>query len=399
MWNFNKLLGISSYEIINFRQDKKCIFVQLKPRRKTANCSSCGKPTHTVKACGKERSVLHGTIIGKIVYLFFKRRRFFCNSCGKIFSEDHPVLKIRSRATQIHKKEVVFNLSDRSFASGSKRFNVSYHTQRRWLKELIEQEVLNFTEEKQDNTPFVLGIDEVSFAGREMVTTIGNITRKKLKGVLRSRRKDELKKCLKSISPKVKPLIKEVVIDMCELYRRAVKESLPQASIVVDHFHVIQDANKRIDQQRLILQEIYGKKIPRYILTKNREDLKGQQIHYLAEIIKKYPELEMYYRIKERIRDMYKAKTKEEAEDQIRTIILSLKSSDDGSLFLWGNTLSRWKLNILNYFDNRSTNGYMEGMHNKMKLIKRISFGFRNKEVFIHKVMLSVLISVLFLPH
>jgi len=92
---------------------------------------------------------------------------------------------------------------------------------------------------------------------------------------------------------------------------------------------------------------------------------------------------------------MYKEKTKEEAEKQLRLIISTLTSTDDGELISWGRTLSRWSEYILNYWNNKSTNGFMEGMHNKMKLIKRISFGFKNKKVFIYKVMLSVLITTL----
>lgn len=88
-----------------------------------------------------------------------------------------------------------------------------------------------------------------------MVTTIGNITKHRLKGVLSSKRKDELKKVLRSLSPKIKSLISEVVIDMSNLYLKAVKEVLPKAEIVVDHFHLIQDANRRIDEERRLLQD------------------------------------------------------------------------------------------------------------------------------------------------
>lgn len=112
-----------------------------------------------------------------------------------------------------------------------------------------------------------------------------------------------------------------------------------------------------------------------------------------------YPEIHMFYLTKERLRDMYKAESKEEAEKQLRLIISTLSSTDDGELISWGRTLSRWKEPILNYWSSRSTNGFMEGMHNKMKLIKRISFGFRNKKAFIYKVMLSVLILTVLLPY
>lgn len=398
MWNFSKLLGICSYEVTKFYQDRVCMFVQVKPRRKTAICPTCGKRTSTVHSYGKEQSTQHGTILGKSVYLFFRRRRFTCIYCFRVFSEDHLLLKLHQRATVQLKKEVVSNLADRSFSSGTKQFHISYATQRRWLQELVADQVLNFTQEQEENTPFTLGIDEVSFAGRDLVTTIGNITKHRLKGVLHSRRKDELTKVLRGLSPTVKPLITEVVIDMCELYLRVVAETLPAAAVVVDHFHIIHDANHRIDQERLILQDLFKKRIPRYLFTTNKEDLKGRQLQQLAEVVKRYPELQVWYQTKEKLRDMYRADTKEEAAEKLTTIISSLRSSDDGSLLLWGRTLSRWKPYILNYWNSRSTNGYMEGMHNKMKLIKRISFGFRNKEVFINKVMLSVLLATVILP-
>ena len=396
MWNFNKILDICGLQILKTKLNNENISFYLNQRRVTAHCPKCKNRTNIIHGFSPLRKIKHGTILGKTCLLVIRPRRFRCIDCDFVFTEE-ILVRPYERATLKHKREVIFNLSDRSFSSGTKRYAVSYHTQRKWLKELVHDEVLNFEKERVENKPFVLGIDEVSFAGRNMVTTIGNITKHRLKGVLHSRRKDESKQALRSLPSDIKPLISEVVIDMCDLYLRSVKEVLPKVSVVVDHFHIIQDANRRIDGERLLLQDIYKKRIPRYILTKNKEDLIGQQIHYLADIIKEYPELHVFYQTKESLREMYTSKTKEEAEVKLRTIISSLKSTDDGVLITWGNTLSYWKEYILNYWNSRSTNGFMEGMHNKMKLIKRISFGFRNKEVFIHKVMLSVLIaSVLF---
>lgn len=398
MWNFNKILKLSGFQIVKSEVTTDKVRLYLKRRRITADCPRCRRKTKLLHGYQKERQIKNGSILGKICELTIKPRRFCCLSCDLVFNEQLPIVKPYQKATLNHKKEVVFNLSDRSFSSGCKKYGVSYHTQRKWLKEIIHNEVFSFHKEEEENIPFVLGIDEVSFAGREMVTTVGNITKHRLKGVLQSRRKDELKKILSSFSPKVKSLISEVVIDMCPLYLKSVKETLPAASVVVDHFHVIADANRRLDEQRLLLQDIYKKKVPRYILMKNREDLVGQQIHYLTEIIKHYPELQMFYATKERLREMYASKTKDKAKEKLRLIISTLTSTDDGELISWGRTLSYWKEYILNYWNSNSTNGFMEGMHNKMKLIKRISFGFKNKQVFIHKVMLSVLITVMLLP-
>lgn len=398
MWNFNKLLGVSGFSIVKCNSDDKNAFFYLKRRRKTTICPSCFKRTKTIYDHTPERKLKHGTILGKICTIFFRTRRFYCVYCRAVFVEETNIAPKYQRATLKHKKEVVLNLSDRSFLSGTRKYNVSYHTQRKWLKEIISSSVFDFSSEEKEQTPFVLGIDEVSFSGHKMLTTVGNISKHRLKGVMTSKNKTELKKLLRSLNPSVKSLISEVVIDMCDMYLFAVREVLPKASVVVDHFHVIQDANRRIDEERRLLQDIFKKPIKRYILTKNKEDLKYWEVLGLEEIMKKYPELKMYWETKERLRTMYKSKTKEEAEEKLRLVISTLSSTDDGELITWGNTLSRWKEYILNYFNNKSTNGYMEGMHNKMKLIKRISFGFKNKEVFIQKVMLSVLITAMLLP-
>ena len=395
MWNFNKFLDIPGFHVTKCENKDKNIYFYLKKRNRTATCKSCGEKTNCIYDRGRLRKIKHGTIADKPAILVFSPRRFKCLFCNSVFVEKINIVNKYQRATLRHKREVIFNLSDRSFSAGTKKYKVSYGTQRRWLDELTADKLFDFKKEEKDNKPFVLGIDEVSFAGRQMVTTIGNITNHKLKGILNSKRKDELKKVLRSFSPQIKSLISEVVIDMCPLYLMAVKQILPKTAIVVDHFHIIQDANKRIDGTRYLLQDIHKKKIPRYILTKNKEDLIGQQIHYLADIVKEYPELNMFYQTKERLRKMYRAKTKEEASKQLRLIISTLESTDDGELISWGRTLSRWGEYILNYWNNKSTNGFMEGIHNKMKLIKRISFGFRNKQVFIQKIMLSVLIASL----
>jgi len=172
-----------------------------------------------------------------------------------------------------------------------------------------------------------LGIDEVSFAGKSIVTTIGNITRHRLKGVLHSKRKDELRKVLRSILPQVKSLISEVVIDMCELYLKSVQVVLPDSAVVVDHFHVIQDANRRIDEERRILQDIYKKTIKRYVLTKNKEDLKYWEVLELENIMEKYSELKIYRETKEKLRTMFKSEDREKAEEKLNLIISILTST------------------------------------------------------------------------
>jgi transposase len=53
--------------------------------------------------------------------------------------------------------------------------------------------------------------------------------------------------------------------------------------------------------------------------------------------------------------------------------IFNLKSADDAELVRWGNTLKHWREPILNHFENHTTNGFTEGCHTKIKMLKRVS--------------------------
>lgn len=69
--------------------------------------------------------------------------------------------------------------------------------------------------------------------------------------------------------------------------------------------------------------------------------------------------------------------------------IFSLKSSDDGELRRWGNSIKHWREPILNYFVNWTTNGFIEGCNTEIKMLKRISYGLRNVEVHWRKMLLG----------
>lgn len=89
------------------------------------------------------------------------------------------------------------------------------------------------------------------------------------------------------------------------------------------------------------------------------------------------------------MREFYLQESKEEAAKVLDNIILNLKCADDGELIRWGNTLKQWREPILNYFDRRTTNGFTEGCHTKIKMLKRVSYGLRNVDVYWRKMLLG----------
>ena len=273
-----------------------------------------------------------------------------------------------------------------SFSQVKKELGISYSTLRRLLEREIDGDTLGFIKEEEE---VFLGIDEHSFRHQDMVYTVTEVKKRKMLGILRDDRIATLKMFLKKI-PQDK--VREVCIDMKESLRKVSEELFPKAKVVVDHFHVIADSNRRMDEARKIEQDVLGSKkikIPKKIFLIGREKLGEEKRQRVDELLDKYPSLKGFYWAKEKVRELYRQETREEATRTLDNIIFNLKLADDGELIRWGNSLKRWREPILNHFDNRTTNGFTEGCNTKIKMLKRISYGLRNVEVYWRKMFLG----------
>lgn len=326
--------------------------------------------------------------------MHLKFRRFYCSHCRKAFTEYIPGFD-RRRTTENFRKVLIRDLARNSFSYIKQTDNISPPVLYSILRENHEKfREINW-EEQGDK--FVLGIDEHSYRGRHLVLTATNITQKKLLMVGRDDRLATLAEFLRKADKK---RISEVCIDMKRGYRNTIKKELPEAKVTVDKFHVVAYANKNLDEVRSI---IVGKGYHvRKILFKGQEKLNDKEKIKLEGLFKKFekfPSLYQAYFIKEKLRDFYRLRNKKEARKKLNTIIMFCENSQSKYMRDFGKTLFRWKENILNYFDNFQTNAFTEGVHTKIKMIKRISFGFRNIDNYIAKVTLAFLPLIYLIQH
>lgn len=223
-----------------------------------------------------------------------------------------------------------------------------------------------------------------------------NLTKRKLLYVGKDCLIETVREFLKKV-PKHK--VSEVCIDMKAGYLNTILEILPDVPVVIDKFHVVAYANHILDQIRSIHLK---KKHVKILLLMGREKLNQQNQFKLAELFeqfKQFPSLKEAYFIKERIRDFYRLRDKGTATEKLTDIIMFCQTSRSVYLHDLGKTLIRWREYILNYFDHYTTNAFTEGVHTKIKLIKRMSFGFRNINHYIAKVMLAFAPLLLLVHH
>lgn len=386
---FVSLFKIAGCIVKDIQIGEEGILVHARRRRKTGDCPFCKKRSVHIHQ-NHIRKVLH-TIVGvHKVFLLINRRRFFCLNCNKTFAENIPFLMGKKRRTRELTGSIISRLRKESFRSTTESVGVSYQGLKDCLIAIVDPFLPNWLSADYQK-PFALGIDEHYARKNRYVLSVTNLTDRKPITFLPTDSVWALKQFITRIPDEIKNQIKEVCCDIHDGYIKAVEKELPNSSVVIDHFHLIQDANRRINESRLIEQNMIKARIKWKVFTLNEENLDPGDRRLLQAYCLRFPILHCFYRVKEDLRKMYRLTTKEEATKKLQEIRTRMESMDIIELKFWARSLKRHEKYILNFFDNRTTNAYTEGIHVKCKLTQRISFGFRNIDIYIRKAMLAFL--------
>lgn len=240
-----------------------------------------------------------------------------------------------------------------------------------------------------------LGIDEIALKkgqGQYIVILVNLDTNKPI-GFVQSRKQLEIREVLASWGTQVLEQIDEVSMDMSGNYKGLVTDLLPNAVITVDRFHVMKVVNEELDAARKDVKKAAESlsdataKVQfkaslhqsKYVLLKSAKDLTQEQQLKLEVIQQVSPKLARMHSLKEEFREIFE-NAKSWADGTLRLLdwLASAKADFKKSV----GTITRWFGQIVGDFEQGTTNGVVEGINNKLKLIKRSGYGFRNFENF-----------------
>jgi len=385
MFNLQGLL-VDKVECLD---EKNMVVLHCRSPRLYCHCPVCGNSTKKVHQY-RCRRIKHDRLNEKQIILSLMTRRFQCRKCNKVFSEKIEGVD-RKKSSLNFRTEAISWLQRNSFNYIGQRFKMSGATLNRYVLSVSDCWLIDWA--KIEVTK--LGIDEHSFRGHNLVITITDISHRRLLAILKTDKQGALIEFLDSIPEKAKENIKEVCIDLKQGYKAAIKSCLPQADIVADRYHVETLANRMVDEIRAVVQEEYsGRKgqLKKLLLTNGYLLNEGEK-EKLEQVWKKYeryPALKQSWLIKEKIIYFYRLGSYEKAEERFKYITMLFETIDRNRyLETTRRTWKDWKGQILNYFKNKTTNGFTEGCHTKIKMMKRVSFGFRNINNYIAKMMLA----------
>lgn len=400
---FEEILDLESHKPVNISIIDDLIFVKLEAKDKSATCPRCGCKSHKLHQ-NHEHIVQDLTWNGKAVYLQINSRQFKCDKCGKPFTETLEMKPFRRGYT----KRFALDIVDRVLSS-----NILAVAEQTSLSEYQIQNILNDVGKLLRNqipkNLVKLGIDEISLrkgSGRYCAVLV-DLDRHEIIGLLKSRKQDEIREVLMSWGDEVLNSIKLVSMDLSSSYKSIINEVLPEVEIVADRFHVMKQINDELDSKRKkekrkataeaekarskakkkekeeIEDALKGSKYP---LLKNEVDLLNEQKEKLEKVKEVSPILAQMHNLKEEFRTIFE-KSQNWGEGTLELMDWIEKASNVYSKSC--QTLINWFGEVTGYFEHHISNGCVEGLNNKLKVIKRCGYGFRNFENFELRVLLS----------
>lgn len=379
-----RLLDLPEFQVTHFDIEGDELHLKCDHCFDIAQCPRCQRVSEEIHQ-EEERCVRDVSLFGKRVRLYFASRRFDCGSCQRPFTECLPSMTRRRRQTRRY-EEFVYRqclVSARKAVARQERLSEST------VKDIFIKWAKKATQNQKYHRVRVLGIDELALKKRhkQYVLILSDLERHCILAILPDRKKETLIKWLKQHPDRQH--IKVASTDLWGPYRQAIKQALPHARQVADRFHVMKQLNGRLTQARRSIQknadpETYAiLKGSRWILVKARHDLSLEEEKQLKLILMTCAELRVIYLLKEEFRTICdKVQSREQAARFLRAWICKVQVTRDKRLLKFVKTLTNWWNEFLNYFINRVTQGFVEGINNAIRATIRRAFGFRNFDIF-----------------
>jgi len=370
---------VESYDVDDTKQESR---FYCRIQFNYAICPRCRNVSQDIHD-HKRRSVRDMSCFERKVYLVFHIRRFRCPKCCKVFTESLDSIVANQRCTRRFEQMVYQECLSQTFQDVARKLDMNWHS----VERIFYRKAHEHFQYSAKQYPQILGVDEISNkkGHKQYLLVVSDLQRSCVIEVLPNRLKSTLVNWLYTLPMWVRENISVVSMDLWKPYREAISEVLPHTEIVADRYHVMKNLNDVIDKVRRAIQKHLPKDVAsqlkglRWVLLKNQDTLDDIGRQKLQSAYELSPLLRRLHQLKERFRSIFENITdRKQAERFLQAWICEVKQFGCDKLLAFVGTLERWWNPILNYFNRGITNGTVEGINNRIKLIKRRAYGYRN---------------------
>lgn len=386
---------------------KKALIIHAKLTYKPKACLKCGivNESYTVIKNGTQTSMIRLCNDHHAArYLKLKKQRFYCKSCCETFMAETHLVKRHCFISNIVKADVISEATKaNSVKNIAERSGVSWHTVQRLINHAAKEASPFY-----NDLPSHLSFDEFKYRKGTLAFDYINAETGRILGIVPGTTNIIIKRhFISRYSIKERNQVKTITIDMNSGYISCIKELFPKADIIIDRFHIVQLIGRSMNKSRISLmnqlrtntedQKKYRRLKRHWRLFLKKEKLisyttykpyklfgmrtefgiLNEMLDYNSTFKENY---QLYQSLLKAVNDndyhTFKRILNKDYKDISHYMSVSLK------------TLRKHQHSIKNTFRYPFSNGRIEGNHNKIKVLNRVAYGFRNLGNYIDRIIL-----------
>jgi len=359
-------------------------------------CTCCGgESSNIIKYGFKASKIVIPGVSNFNTYLLLRKQKFFCKQCNQTFMAESSLVdknchisKSTKLAISLESKE---KISEKDIA---RRYNVSHVT----VNRVINSHFTDFTPNK-NHLPEVLCFDEFKStkdcSGAMSFIMCDGVTHS-IVDIVEDRQLNNLIEYFSKYTLEARNNVRNIVIDMYSPYVSLVDRIFPKAKISIDRFHLVQLVNRAFNKTRITVMKKYIKKnTPLYnklkkywkLFLKPYADLSYERKTYCRNFKRYVSQKEIIDYLLEQDKELsiafdvyqdFHYAIKKRSFERFKLALEKHKNIENQYLKTSVNTFNCYLKFIENSLKYDYSNGPLEGINNKIKVIKRIAFGYRS---------------------
>ena len=384
-------------------------------------CHRCGKVILRSHGQCKESVIEDLPIQECRVFIHVKWPRFICTDCDEgPTSSFHPTwLSDNGEHTKRYEDFVLKNLIN----STAKDVAEKLRTTEEVVEGIVNRNITTAISWDGINL-LKMGIDEIALrkGHKHYLTIISDLSIKnktKILAVLDGRKKEAIMPFFSAIPERIWTSLESITIDMSGNYFSTLKDVIGNdilfdKIVTIDRFHVAKLLGDKVDKERKKVVKAIKKefandesiiekiKSTMWPFRNHQHNLESDEKEKLDQLFELAPSLRECFQIREKLYQIFEMNlSKEEAKEMISAwclMALNYETKGHHPFESFVKTYYHFEENILNYFIHRHSSGAVEGLNNKIKIVKRRGFGFRNVLNFTKRLFLDINYRDIFIP-
>jgi transposase len=377
----------------HFSDYSKKLWLSVKPHKNGALCPICSRRCKIIRTLGKERSWRDLPVAGKTVFFTYTPREIHCPTHGRA-QEEIPWAASNARVTYRFEYALLSHAINMTQTAAAELLKIASST----FSDILHRCIERTRETHKIRGLKSIGVDEISYRkGHLYATIVYDLDRSCVVWVGKGKARDTIDSFFKEeLSKYQREAIRFASCDMSETFIGAIEAWCPNATLVLDRFHIVQALNKAVDEVR---KEEWRKankeskkalKGLRWLIYRHSSNRSKKDTQTLKSLYMGNRRIHRSWVLKDEFEQFWDFLNIKDAEVFLDSWCKTAMRSRLESIKSFVKTIRRHKHRLLPFVETHLTNAIAEGVNRIIKIVKNRASGFRNLDAFKDLIYLTV---------